>query len=283
MLSYSHEYLLDLFRRDSRAAENLLRRLDVPLPEYDEVREASAHFSDLTPAEYRADRVLLLARGSRCVLGIIVEVQLTRDEEKTYAWPAYIANLRSRHRCPVCLLVVTTEQSVARWAGRSIELGPGSRCIPWVIGPSNAPVITDARQAQENIEVAVLSAIEHMQNPDTELAAHIVSVVRDAAANIDTERSKMYLDFINSQLGQAPEPLRDTMNALGFEYQSEFARRYVTEGKVELILKQLAQRFGAVPDSIQTRVRSARYGQLDTVAEQVLTAQTLEEAVASLD
>ena len=73
------------------------------------------------------------------------------------------------------------------------------------------------------------------------------------------------------------------MNSLGFEYQSEFARRYVAEGKVELILKQLAQRFGAVPDSIQTRVRSARYGQLDTVAERVLTAQTLEEAVTSLD
>ena len=52
---------------------------------------------------------------------------------------------------------------------------------------------------------------------------------------------------------------------------------------VELILKLLAQRFGALPDSIQTRVRSAGYGQLDTVSEQVLTAQTLEEAVASLD
>ena len=159
--------------------------------------------------------------------------------------------------------------------------------MPWVIGPSNAPVITDAQQALENIEVAVLSAIEHMQNSDTELAARIVAVVRNAAANIDAERSKMYLDFINLQLGRAPEPLRDTMNALGFEYQSEFARRYVAEGraegKVEIILKQLAQRFGAVPDSIQTRVRSARYGQLDTIAEQVLTAQTLEEAVRSLD
>src|SRR6184192_2565575 len=132
MPSYLHELLLLLFRNRSGSASDLLRQLDVHLPEYDEVRTESSDLSNVQPAEYRADLVLFLLRASQKMLGIIVEVQLGCDKDKRYAWPAYIANLRARHRCPVCLLVITIEDSVARWAGRSIELGPGTRCIPWV-------------------------------------------------------------------------------------------------------------------------------------------------------
>ena len=80
------------------------------------------------------------------------------------------------------------------------------------------------------------------------------------------------------------------MNSLGFEYQGNFARRYFGEGKAEgllegradLTLKLLASRFGPLADDIQTLVRGARAAELDTVAEQLLTAQTLEQALGSL-
>jgi len=157
---------------------------------------SSSDLSDLRPAEYRADLVLFLMRGSQKVLGVIVEVQLGRDEDKPYAWPAYIANLRARHRCPVCLLVITIEDAVARWAGRSIDVGPGNRCKPWVVGPSNTPAITALQDAQENVELAVLSAIEHGQSTDISLAARIASAAILASADIDVERSRLYLDLI---------------------------------------------------------------------------------------
>ena len=128
MPSYLHELILLLFRNRSGSAADLLRKLNVDIPEYDEVRTESTDLSNLRPAEYQADLVLFLMRGSHKVLGVIVEVQLGRDEDKPYAWPAYIANLRARHRCPVCLLVITIEDAVARWAGKSIDLGPGTRC-----------------------------------------------------------------------------------------------------------------------------------------------------------
>jgi hypothetical protein len=44
-----------------------------------QVREAD--FSQLVPTEYRADMVVLLSSGSP-VFGVVLEVQLTRDEEK---------------------------------------------------------------------------------------------------------------------------------------------------------------------------------------------------------
>src|SRR6267142_4829361 len=158
MPSYLHELLLLLFRNRTRSAADLLRQLDVQLPEYDDVHTESSDLGDLRPAEYRADLVLFLLRGKNKVLGVIVEVQLRCDQDKPYAWPAYIANLRARHRCPMCLLVITVEDAVARWAGRSIDVGPGTRCKPWVVGPSNMPAITALQDAQENVELAVLSA-----------------------------------------------------------------------------------------------------------------------------
>ena len=80
------------------------------------------------------------------------------------------------------------------------------------------------------------------------------------------------------------------MNSLGFEYQSDFARRYYgqgkaegkAEGRVEIILKLLALRFGPLTDAVQARVRSAQDAQLETVAEQMFTAKTLEEAIRAV-
>ena len=303
MSSYLHELLILLFRNRSGSAAELLRAIDVHLPEYDDVRFESSDLSNLRPAEYRADLVLFLERGSRKVLGVIVEVQLACDKDKPYTWPAYIANLRARHRCAVCLLVITIEDAVARWAGRSIELGPGTRCNPWVVGPSNTPPVTDPQDAKENVELAVLSAIEHGQNTDVALAARIASAAIVASAAIDAERSRLYLDLILISLSKsAPEVLEATMNSLGYEYQSDFARRYFaqgraegktegkaegkaegkTEGRVEIVLKQLALRFGPLTEAVQVLVCNAQSAQLDVVAERVLTAQTLEEALAPL-
>jgi hypothetical protein len=147
-----------------------------------------------------------------------------------------------------------------------------------------------------NIRVSHLSAIEHGQNPDIPLAARIASAAIVASADIDAERSRLYLDLILISLSaSAAEALEATMNSLGYEYQSDFARRYVAQGKaeglaegrmegrvegrVELTLKLLAARFGPLPDIVRTRVRGAQDAQLDAVTERILTAQTLEQAV----
>jgi Domain of unknown function (DUF4351) len=294
MSSYLHELLILLFRNRSRAAADLLREFDVQLPQYDEIRFESADLSNLRPAEYRADLVLFLVREARKVLGVIIEVQLTCDEDKPYAWPAYVANLRARHRCPVCLLVITIEDTVSRWAGRSIELGPGTRCNPWVVGPSNTPVVSDLQEAKEYVELAVLSAIEHGQSRNVALAARVASAAIVASADIDAERSRLYLDLILISLSKSAFLLEATMNSLGYEYQSDFARRYVAqgraegkaegkaEGRVEIILKLLVLRFGLLTEAVQARIRSAGEAQIDAIAERMLTAKTLEDALGPL-
>lgn len=156
-----------------------------------------------------------------------------------------------------------------------------------------------ARPASLSSELAVLSAIEHGQSADIPLAARIASTAIVASAAIDAERSWLYLDLILLSLSEhAPEAFEATMNSLGYEYQSDFARRYFAEGRVEgktegriegkaegrveLVFKLLTSRFGPLNEGVQSRVRSAQETQIDALAERLLTAQTLEEALASL-
>ena len=64
--------------------------------------------TDVQPAEYRADLVILLLDGVP-VYGIVIEAQLTPDERKRFVWPVYAVNLRARLELPVCTLVVTVD------------------------------------------------------------------------------------------------------------------------------------------------------------------------------
>lgn len=52
------------------------------------------------------------------------------------------------------------------------------------------------------------------------------------------------------------------------------------EGKAELLLKLLALRFGPTSATTQARVEHATLDELDTWAERVLTASTLDDVLA---
>lgn len=114
-------------------------------------------------------------QDARPSLGLVVELQLNIDAEKQYSWPAYVTNLRARIRCPVLLMVITSEKGVARWAARPIERGGDSRIVPLVLGPENVPAVTDPVEAQQNVELAVLSARAHAENPDAQLGIRVVA------------------------------------------------------------------------------------------------------------
>jgi hypothetical protein len=191
MPSHLHEALLLLFHNRPALAPELLREaLQVQLPDYTDVRIDSADLTDIQPAEYRADLVVLLLRDTP-VLGIVLEVQLSSDEDKRYVWPVYVANLRARIRCPVCLLVIAGDEAVARWAGKAVELGGGNRFVPWVLGPSGVPEITDKERAIEDPELAVLSAMAHAQDPNTDKSARIALLAQMVSLGLDAERSTL--------------------------------------------------------------------------------------------
>jgi len=283
MPSHLHESHLLLFRNQPALAAKLIREaLGVPLPEFGEARVESADLTELQPAEYRADLVIQLCRDAP-IYGIVVEVQLSEDDDKPYTWPAYVSNLRRRLRCPVSLLVVTPNESVARWAARRIEMGGDHFFRPYVLSPSQVPEIADEALARENPELAVLSAMAHGQDADQARAMEIALAAQGASVGLDADRNKIYLDLILNSLGEAAREALVQMNARKYEYQSDFARHYIAvgraEGFAELILQQLASRFGSVGAEVESRVKQLPVAELSALGERLLSAQTLEEVL----
>lgn len=279
MPSQLHEVLLQLFRNRPLLAAELLRdALRIELPDFTEARIDSADLTEVQPAEYRADLVVLLLDGVP-VLGIVVEVQLSQDDRKRFVWPVYVATLRARLKCQVCLLAVTVDEAVARWAAKPIDLGNGSRFVPLVLRPSGVPEVTDEDQAQADPELAVLSAMAHGRDVDAEKSVQIARVAEAAIAGLDPDRSKLYFDLVRHSLSEAARRALQAMDLRKYEYQSDFARRYIAEGRAAVISKLLAQRFGPLTPEIEARIAGSMLPELDAIAERLLAARTLHEAL----
>jgi hypothetical protein len=232
MASMQHEGLLLLFRNRPALAPELLRdALGMHLPQWTEARVESAELTEVVPTEYRADLVVLLLDG-KPIFAIVVEVQLSRDEDKRKSWPIYLTSLRSRVACPTALLVIAPDAAVARWCAQPIELGhPGFVLQPLVMGPDAIPVILDEQVAREDPELAVLSAMAHGHE---DVGASIAQTVLAAVGGLDTERVRLYVDLAMSSLsGAARSALEELMQRGTYEYQSEFARKYVAQGLEE--------------------------------------------------
>jgi hypothetical protein len=235
MPSLVHDALLTLFRNRPTLAPELLRdALHAPVPAFERVRIGDATLGEIGPTEYRADLVLLLEGASEpsTQWALVVEAQLGRDPDKRWSWPVYLTNLRARLRCDVALLVVTADGTVASWAATPIATGhPGWVLTPLVLGPGVVPSVHDADVASRAPELAVLSAMVHGNDDD---AVEIGKAALVAASGLDDERARLYADLVILSVHEVARATLEALMASGqYEYQSDFARRYVAQGKAE--------------------------------------------------
>lgn len=147
--------------------------------------------------------------------------------------------------------------------------------------------MTDPAQALADPELAVLSAMAHGEDADTKKSVQIAVAAQLASLGLDEDRSTLYVDLVLNALSQAARRELQTMNPAKYEYQSDFARRYVAQGRHEgqlegqkaFAIKLLAQRFGSLTEAARTKVADATIEELDAIAERLLTAATLQEAI----
>ena len=140
-------------------------------------------------------------------------------------------------------------------------------------------------------EPDVPSVAAHGRDPGAE---HIALAELPAVRGLDRGRELLYPDFILAVLGEvARAALEQLMNPATYEYQSDFARKYISIGKAEgiaegeargkaqTLLKLLHVKGLAVPAELTARVESCQdLDQLDRWIERVLTATTLDEVFA---
>lgn len=88
-------------------------------------------------------------------------------------------------------------------------------------------------------------------------------------------------------LSEAARRALKAMNLPKYEYKTDFAKRYygqglaegLTEGRAQLILKQLELRFGEVPETTRSAVQGATIEELDRIGARLLTAACLDEVL----
>jgi hypothetical protein len=281
--SHLHEALVELFRqRPALAAELLRGQLGVPVPAYTNASEGSCDLTDLTPTEYRADAVVMLTSDDVPVFAVVVEVQLRQDPDKRWSWPVYLTTLRARLEVPVVLLVVSPGRSVAMWCAAPIDLGhPNWVLRPVVIGPDRVPVLTDPEVAAQSPELAVLSAMAHGADIDdgTKVLAAFVASLRTISDN----QANLYTDVVLMTLPEAARANLEELMATGtYEYQSDFARRYYGQGRVEgeatALLGFLQARGIDVPDDSHERIMQCTdLEQFATWIPRAATISTIDE------
>jgi hypothetical protein len=256
----AHEILVDLFKnRPALAAEILAEVLGVSLPPYTQARLASPDLTEIQPAEYRADAVVVLLDRDVPVRVIVVEVQLAVDPRKRFSWPAYVTVSRAIHGCPADLLVVAPDPGLAGWCAEPIEIGvPGFVLRPPVLRRTAVPVVTDPGEAARRPELGVLSAIAH---GETDQGTTIAAAVLPAIRALDDDRTRLYYDLVYNSLNETARRALEAMMK-GYEYQSDFAKKYVAQGRAEgraeeaarALLTVLRARGIAVPDAVRERI-----------------------------
>jgi hypothetical protein len=234
--STNHEILVQILRETPKLVPELLRiAFGIDLYGTTELLSSAETLTDLHPAEYRADAVLVVRNSSgAAVEAFVVEVQLSPDRRKRYAWPIYVSGIRARLRCPVTLVAVAPDPKVARWCAQPIDLGRGRAVMSVaVIGPAEVPRVTDPTVAQALPELALLSVLAHRGDSDAvSLARVALASFGVGAIDLDDDRAALYADVVFASLSEAARrALEAEMRIEGYEYQSEFARRYFSEGK----------------------------------------------------
>ncbi|WP_395105292.1 hypothetical protein [Actinomadura sp. SCN-SB] len=299
-----HEALVELFHRDPElVARTLKEAFGVDVPPYTDARLDSGGLTEWAPTEYRADAVVVL-ESPKPVLAVVVEVQRTRDKAKRRSWPVYLTTLHARLECPTMLLVVCPDKAISRWCAKPIHTGhPGWGLSPLVYGPEQIPLVTDPAQAARDPDLATLSAIAHGDSPD---GKGVLEVFAEALQAIDPAHRHRYTDIVFVALSEAARTyLEDLMNWQGYEYKSEFALRYFTEGEakglakgeakgeakglaeglakgeVDSLFRVLKARGIAVPARERQRIESCRdLGLLSAWIERAATATSLDEVFA---
>jgi hypothetical protein len=280
-----HEFLIDLFRRNTGLAAILLRDyLRVPIPDYVEAVAACEDATEIAkdPKVKKADAVIIYLRGRktrRPIHAVIIEVQRSRDRAKWYSWLVYIALIRARHECNTTLLVLAPDTAIARWCRTPIDTGhPGLTLIPVTTTPRE--LLIKAADYAEVPELAVIAALGHAHELGGE---ELLESVRTALSGLDGSTFKQYTDGLLDALTGIAHDRWETMMAVArYEYKSDFAKQMLAEGRAEgeakAILDFLAARGIPVSDEARDRVQQCTdVAQLDIWVTRAATCQAVAD------
>ncbi|WP_198659240.1 hypothetical protein [Nocardiopsis sp. FIRDI 009] len=280
-ISPEHQIYTELFSDSPDMAVEFLRKRGVRIPDYESSEITSCDLGHVDPVERRSD-VAIMLRGegpngpSDSLMGVIVEVQRDEKERKRFTWPEYVACLRSRHECPVTLLVICPRQPVADWYADAIPLGhPGFVLHPLVVGPKDIPVITDPATVAASPTLGVLSAAAHGARK-----AGVLDALNSGLDKIDPEKAAKYISYSLHLLADTDgqQALEALMMANTFDYHSPWVDSLRAEGEAKMLLRVLTALGVEVTEDARERITGCHdLSQLEAWADRAPDITTIDQ------
>lgn len=237
MAKIPHEALHHLFRDDPGLFTRSVRRLfDEEFPEIREVAEINVDATSIDAVERYIDTALWVSTAKGAEFLIIEAQGEPPSKEKIRSWAWYLSFLENKYRMPASLLIVTAKKSTARECRGALSLGPSRRPAmrldPYVIGPDNMPLITDAAQASEDVVFSVFALLAQRLNPEVKEAMPPLMSALDA---LDNDTARYYAEFVEGGLGEGcqREIWKQIMKTMTYGYVSELKQEFREEGLAE--------------------------------------------------
>jgi len=246
--------------------------------------------------EVRPDLVFRTGAGSGW---LAVEVKLGIDEAKARRWPMAMSLLRDQKGAMGDLLVLTPSRSVARWA-RAVADGEG----PLGTVMSLRPVVLCAAEHLERLldprspSLALLAAfaVAHRRGPRAlDVVVRALACTQELPVALRREQmhailtllghdlSRLLRTAMNTAEGHSIRTWVDELEEKGFERGIEKGiERGIEKGIArlrEVLGRQLATRFGPLPNDAEARIAAASADELVHWLDRVLTADTVEAAL----
>jgi hypothetical protein len=140
--------------------------------------------------------------------------------------------------------------------------------------------VTDPAEAARRLELGMLSVMAH---GETEQGRRIAGALLPAIAGLDEERSRFYFDLLLESVNEATRKALEA-RMKGYEYRSDFAKKYVAQGRAEgearALLAALRVRGIPVPDAARERILAeSNPERLERWVERAIVAHTLAEVI----
>ena len=245
-LTVTHEAPLELIRQHPALAVDLLQAFTgLSVPDQAEIRLGPNSLNAVVPAEFTADAVVIVsdpATGAPQVV-IVVEPQGRDDPTKRYAWPAYLANVRSAVKCPTAvLIVICPDPREAEKCREVIAMGhPGWDLWPIVVDPQHAP--DDNAGPYLTLFLACLPALDMA---DVAVAEHVLDAIIKTGAS-QADRKILAAIILNRASDAGQQILEDLMSTI--EWKNDFIEGFVDQGRAE------GKAEGRVEEAVSARIK----------------------------
>ncbi len=271
-----------LFRDDPDLVRRALKVcLDEDFPQFNSVVVIDSDLTEIKTITREVDTALLVETDLGPEILVIEPQSKPPTQDKKRAWHWYLSYLEAYYKAPATLIILTADRAAAAACRRPITLGPERRpsatVHPLIIGPDNAPFITDSIVAGEDVMLAVLAALAHRLNPAINTA---LDALAGALHSIDIESAKFFAEYVVVGLGEggAYDHWKGIIMTMTYPFASKLREELMQKGRVEGRAEGLAQALLMVLTDHNVALSSEERTRIEACQDELLLSTWLHRA-----